>query len=169
MNKKEKLLLCEILFILSFTYILDANVAFAIFLALLSFLIVITDLSISSFKKHYLSCLLFSIIFLYLSYIFRIEESVRGFNIIVLLQSCLCSLIEEYSFRELRFMCKINLYLFGTFICLAFVLLDLYDTFFFQRIIMIVLIFCPYFTSILQKIMANISFNLAQKNIRKDR
>ena len=169
MNKKEKLLLAEILFIISFTYILDGNQTVAIFIALLSFLTIITDLSISSFKKHYLSCLLFSIAFLYLSYIFRIEESVKGFNIIVLLQSCLCSFIAEYSFRELRFICEINLYLFGTFICLAFVLLDLYDAFFFQRIIMIVLIFCPYFTSYLQKIMANISFNLTQKSIRKDR
>ncbi len=169
MNKKEKLLLAEILFIISFTYILDGNQAVAIFIALLSFLTIITDLSISSFKKHYLSCLLFSIAFLYLSYIFRIEESVKGFNIIVLLQSCLCSFIAEYSFRELRFICKINLYLFGTFICLAFVLLDLYDAFFFQRIIMIVLIFCPYFTSYLQKIMANIFFNLTQKSVRKDR
>ncbi len=169
MNKKEKLLLAEILFIISFTYILDGNQAVSIFIALLSFLTVITDLSISSFKKHYLSCLLFSIAFLYLSYIFRIEESVKGFNIIVLLQSCLCSFIAEYSFRELRFICKINLYLFGTFICLAFVLLDLYDAFFFQRIIMIVLIFCPYFTSYLQKIMANIFFNLTQKSVRKDR
>ncbi len=169
MNKKEKLLLAEILFIISFTYILDGNQAVSIFIALLSFLTVITDLSISSFKKHYLSCLLFSIAFLYLSYIFRIEESVKGFNIIVLLQSCLCSFIAEYSFRELRFICKINLYLFGTFICLAFVLLDLYDAFFFQRIIMIVLIFCPYFTSYLQKIVANISLSLAQKSIRKDR
>ncbi len=169
MNKKEKLLLCEILFILSFIYILDGNTAPAIFVALLSFFIVITDLSITSFKKHYLSCIFFSIFFLYLSYIFRIEESVRGFNIIVLLQSCLCSLIAEYSFKELKFMCKVNLYLFGTFICLAFALLDLYDAFFFQRIIMIILIFCPYFTSYIQKVLANISLYFAQKNIRKDR
>ena len=47
MNKKEKLLLAEILFIISFTYILDGNQAVAIFIALLSFLTIITDLSIS--------------------------------------------------------------------------------------------------------------------------
>lgn len=169
MSQKQKALICETLFLFAFGYILAGYKAAAIFVSLVSLFIVSSDETLHAIKKHYLSFIFFSILYLYLSYIFHIEEDYPGFNVIILLQSCLCSCMAENHVTKLRYIFRTNIYLLGTFICLAFVLLDLYDSFFFQRIIMILLIFCPYFTCLLQKELSSISIEISRKTIKKDR
>lgn len=169
MNPKQKRLICETLFLFAFGYILSGYKAAAIFASLISLFVISSEETLYALKKHYLSFILFSILYLYLSYVFHIEEDNPGFNIVVLLQSCLCSCMSESRNTDLKYIFKTNIYLLGTFICLAFVLLDLYDSFFFQRIIMVLLIFCPYFTCILQKELSSISIIISHKAIKKDR
>lgn len=163
MKQHEKLLLCETLYLLAYGYILNGYTAAAIFLAVIPLFIIILEHSLEDLLKHYLSFLFFAVLSLYFSYIFHIEESYKGFSLILLLNTCTCSFMANYSFATLRHFLKVNFYLSTIFLCLCFVLGDLYDGFFIQKIIIILLIFCPFFTSYIQKIISAFSLKHAKE------
>ena len=163
MKQHEKLLLCETLYLLAYGYILNGYTAAAIFLAVIPLFIMILEHSLEDLLKHYLSFLFFSGLFLYFSYIYRIEESYKGFSLILLLHISTCSFMTSYSFSALRYFLKINFYLSTIFLRLCFVLGDLYDGFFIQRIIIILLIFSPFFTSYIQKLISAFSLKHAKE------
>ena len=71
--------------------------------------------------------------------------------------------MANYSFATLRHFLKVNFYLSTIFLCLCFVLGDLYDGFFIERIIIVLLIFCPFFTSYIQKIISAFSLKHAKE------
>ena len=111
MKQHEKLLLCETLYLVAYGYILNGYTAAAIFLAVIPLFIMILEHSLEDLLKHYLSFLFFSGLFLYFSYIYRIEESYKGFSFILLLHISTCSFMTSYSFSALRYFLKINFYL----------------------------------------------------------
>ncbi len=163
MTHTEKLLTSFVLVLASYCYILNGYASAAIFLNIVALTNLLLEYSIHAILKNYLSFIFFSILYLYLSYSAHLEEIYSGFNIVLLLSVATFTAMKNSSFSALRTVLKVVCYIGGTFICLAFILPSAYNNFFFTRIMIIILIFCPFLTTYAQKYIAVISLKVSHK------